>query len=369
LDATKYPDEAVHFLLGLLERFELSFALNDNARRILVPQLLADRQPEEVRDFRPAGCLNFGYEYPVLPEGLLPRFVVRTHHLSQNETRWKSGVILQHGNRCRALVRAEAAARQVRIHVTGEESDRRDLLAIIRHNFDVIHREYKLDAKELVYAREAPERELSVTELQTLRDAGEHARILVVNGKVLKPEIDPLLQDVEESGVIPLQLFLSYAHEDAKYVERLRKNLKVMERNGLIGIWYDRELYAGQQWKPEILRELNDADAIICQLSPDFLASDFCLLTELAAAIRRQTAGEAALIAYVLRTCGWKRVDQLSGFQLLPSEAKPLRDWRDPDRYWEAIVDGIETALGKLQRSPRFRARRKREHSVRDPTR
>ncbi len=134
------------------------------------------------------------------------------------------------------------------------------------------------------------------------------------------------MHDVEQSETVPLSLFISYSREDAKYVEQLRKRLKVMERNGLIRTWYDREIYAGQEWKPEILRELNEADAIICQLSSDFLASDFCFLTELDTAVKRQVAGEAALIAYVLRACGWLRVNQLKRFQILPGDAKALRD-------------------------------------------
>jgi internalin A len=43
---------------------------------------------------------------PVLPEGLLPRFIVRTHVLSEHQLRWRTGVILNfEGNR--ALVEAD----------------------------------------------------------------------------------------------------------------------------------------------------------------------------------------------------------------------------------------------------------------------
>jgi internalin A len=357
LSRQKYSDEAVDFLLGLLEKFELSFALNDQNRNILIPQLLPEQQPSEAEEFRAKTCLNFSYEYNVVAEGILPRFIVRTHHLSRSVERWKSGVILRHRSNCRALIRSEVAARQVRIHVTGPQNERRDLLAIIRHNFDVIHAEYGLDVSELVYPREAPETQLPVSELMTLRDAGESLRTVVVDGKVLRPEIAPILEDVEASASSPLKVFLSYSHEDAKHVDRLRKSLKLMERNGLIRAWYDREIVAGEVWSQSILRELGDADAIVCQLSPDFLASDFCVHVELEEAFNRHAAGEVALIAYVVRACGWKHIKQLSKFQLLPAEARPLREWRDPDRYWEAVADGIESALHKLQQNPRFLAK------------
>jgi len=62
-----YPTEAAHFILGLLEQFELSFPLGDARKRILIPQLLDDRQPDQALEFRPAECLNFSYRYPNHP--------------------------------------------------------------------------------------------------------------------------------------------------------------------------------------------------------------------------------------------------------------------------------------------------------------
>lgn len=145
-----YTADAVHFILGLMEQFEISFPLGDAKRRILIPQLLGDSQPGSASEFQVSECLNFGYRYPIVPEGLLPRFIVRTHHLSEPGTRWKSGVILQLAESgCRALVRADIADRQVRIHVDGPEDSRRDLLVIIRHNFEVIHADYEFKPEEL----------------------------------------------------------------------------------------------------------------------------------------------------------------------------------------------------------------------------
>ena len=73
-----------------------------------------------------------------------------------------------------------------------------------------------------------------------------------------------------------------------------------MERNGLIRPWSDHALTVGELWEARILQELNDADIIVCQLSRDFLASDFCVLKELETAIQRKQRGEAELFAYVL---------------------------------------------------------------------
>jgi internalin A len=163
----------VDFMLGHMEKFELSFPLGDVKKRLLIPQLLDDQQPPQASEFRLAECLNFGYRYPIIPAGLLPRFVVRTHHLSADAERWKSGVILRDARSgCRALVRADSAERQVRIHIDGPADSRRDLLAIIRHNFDVIHSDYEFKPEDLVYPPGAPGNPLSLGDLQALEREG-----------------------------------------------------------------------------------------------------------------------------------------------------------------------------------------------------
>ena len=59
------------------------------------------------------------YRYKVEPEGLLPRFIVRTHPLSEGETRWRNGVVLRLDG-ASARVRAEAAENRVSVVAIGE---------------------------------------------------------------------------------------------------------------------------------------------------------------------------------------------------------------------------------------------------------
>jgi internalin A len=349
-----YSQDAVHFITGLMEKFELSFPLGDRRRRILIAQLLADQQPEEAKNFNPSGCLNFGYEYTIVPEGLLPRFIVRTHHLSAPDGRWKSGVILRYDG-CKALVRSDSTAGQVRIHVDGPEAARPQLLAIIRHNFEVIHSDYEFQPVELVYAPGAPDKSFRRDELEDfLRSGMATIPVRLSDRRVINQNIAAVIEPIRPAAE-PLKLFLSYAHKDAKYLDELRKDLKLMERNGLIRIWSDHELIAGHPWEQKILQELQTADVIICQLSRDFLDSDFCTLKELEIAIQRKTAGEAELIAYVLKDCGWQEVPRLKEFQVLPPGAKPLTDWKK-DKYWRAVAEGIQRAVVNLQKNPRRRS-------------
>lgn len=151
----------------------------------------------------------------------------------------------------------------------------------------------------------------------------------------------------------PLKVFLSYARRDKEHIEDLRKGLKVLEHIGLIQTWYDGALVAGEKWEERILDQLNHADVIICQLSWDFMASDFCMLTELDTAIRRQEKGEVLLIGYVLTDCLWNSNPKLKKFQILPTDARPLDDdyWNNRKfKYWKAVAEGIQEAVEGLLR-------------------
>lgn len=345
-----YKAEAADFIMGLMEQFEVSFPLGDSQRRSLIPQLFDDQQPDEASQFDAAKCLNFGYKYEIVPEGLLPRFIVRTHHISHEKGRWKSGVILHDAeNGCRALVRADSAAGLVSIHVDGPEQERRDLLAIIRYNFRVIHSDYEFKPAELVYPPGAPDKPLRLDELEAFSRTGAASTVpvMLADKSVITPTVASLIEPVKETAE-PLRLFLSYSHKDKRYVEELRKALKPAERNGLIQPWYDGEITAGEEWKPLIEQRLREADIIVCQLSRDFLDSDFCVLNELETAIQRREAGEAGLVAYVLHDCDWKET-KVAKFQILPSEAKAIDGRSNKHKYWTEIADGIKAVVKKLR--------------------
>src|SRR5262249_5800870 len=112
LPAKDYPPHMHPFVLDLMKKFELCFTFSDSDAHYLIPELLGVQEPEEAAKFNPEECLNFRYEYEVLPEGLLPRFIVRTHSLSEGEHRWRTGVILRFEGG-RALVKADMADKKV----------------------------------------------------------------------------------------------------------------------------------------------------------------------------------------------------------------------------------------------------------------
>jgi len=148
-----------------------------------------------------------------------------------------------------------------------------------------------------------------------------------------------------------IEIFLSYAHEDEKLCKELEKHLSILERQGIINIWHDRNINAGSEWKHEIDAHLNAAQIILLLVSPDFMVSDYCYSVEMKRAMERHERGEARVIPVILREVDWK--ETLFGkLRALPRNTKPVTDpsWYSPgshipDRAFREITAGIRTVV------------------------
>ena len=151
---------------------------------------------------------------------------------------------------------------------------------------------------------------------------------------------------------MPVKIFFCYAHEDEAQLNTLKTHLKPLQQEGLIDVWYDRDINAGTEWEREISEQLKTAQIILLLVSPNFMGSDYCYGIEMKQAIERHKRGEARVIPIILRSVHW----QLAPFgklQALPKDAKPVKNWRDPDKAFVDVVTGIFSAIEQLtMRSP-----------------
>jgi internalin A len=354
LDQNAYPPERHGFLLELMRKFELCFRFEEDEHRYLIPDLLNKQQPPEATAFNPVECLNFRYEYPILPEGLLPRFIVRTHVLSEHQLRWRTGVILTfEGNQ--ALVKADRQDRCVTISVNGPLASCRRLLAIIRYDFDRIHSSFKFKPKELVPVPAYPNTVLNYSDLLVMEQQGLKDLPQVVDGKVVMLKVQDLLNGVDigenrqrtqkgDRFDSALRLFYSYSHKDELLRDQLDTHLKILERQNLIQPWHDRRIDPGTDWANEIDDNLARADIILLLISADFIASDYCYEIELEQAMKRHHSGEAQVIPIILRSADWKGTP-FSKLQALPTSGKAVTTWDDPDEAWLDVEQGIKNVI------------------------
>ncbi len=144
-----------------------------------------------------------------------------------------------------------------------------------------------------------------------------------------------------------IEVFFSYAHEDEKLRDELAKHLKLLQRQGVIKAWHDREISAGTEWAGEIDEHLNTAQIILLLISADFLASDYCYDIELIRAMERHVAGKARVIPVMLRKVDWKGAP-FEKLQALPKDALPVASWSNIDEAFTNVAEGIRNTVKEL---------------------
>src|SRR5712692_5360326 len=141
-----------------------------------------------------------------------------------------------------------------------------------------------------------------------------------------------------------IEILCCYAREDQDLMKNLRKHLMPLQRRGLITIWSDTDIDAGDAWEEEIKKHLDTAHIILLLISPDFMASDYCYSTEMERALQRNEQKEARVIPIILRPTAWKGAP-FDKLQMLPSNAKPVTDrrsWQDADEALNDVIQQID---------------------------
>lgn len=138
-----------------------------------------------------------------------------------------------------------------------------------------------------------------------------------------------------------MRAFISYSHRDSEALERLHVHLAGLRRDNLIFEWYDREILAGDVLDDQISQELEQADLFLLLVSPDFIASDYCVDKELGRALERHEAGTARVIPIIVEPCDWASMSSLHRLKALPHDAKPLSEWANANTAYLNVVQEI----------------------------
>lgn len=149
-----------------------------------------------------------------------------------------------------------------------------------------------------------------------------------------------------ETKRTPMKIFYSCSdsENDAPFLEQLEKHIRVLQSEGLIATWHERQIVPGSVRQVEVKSHLNAADLILLLVSSDFLASDYCYGTEMPRALQRHAANEAKVIPILLRPCAWQSA-LFAPLEMLPTGGRPITQWHDHDAAWTDVVMGIRQAL------------------------
>jgi hypothetical protein len=148
----------------------------------------------------------------------------------------------------------------------------------------------------------------------------------------------------------PLRLMCSYAHEDAELLDRLRRALATLQRQGLIELWDDQRVLAGDVWERGVHQNLDQAEVIILLISQDFISSDYCYEKELPRALERHDQGTARVIPVIVRDVDWQGTEfEKRKIKALPHDGKPVRSWPDQDQAWADVARGVRQVVEKTK--------------------
>lgn len=183
------PEYSRHIedIAKLLERFELCYRADDSS--YWLPSLMEKDEPAALGDFTSA--MKFTYEYPELPKSVIVRFIVKAHKMILDNQVWRYGAVLKlDGNT--ALVRADERDKRISIFIAGEESTRRDALAILRAYFDDIHTMFTTPPEAFIYPPQYPDLRLPFADMKTLAKS-EREHKAVYQGKPVTINLRELL--------------------------------------------------------------------------------------------------------------------------------------------------------------------------------
>ena len=143
-------------------------------------------------------------------------------------------------------------------------------------------------------------------------------------------------------------VFISYSHKDEAWKDRLVIQLGVLQRQGLLDLWDDRRIAAGEDWHGEIRAAMGRATVAVLLISADFLTSQFILGEEVPALLQRRDTEGLHIYPIIVRPCAWKAVKWLSRIQVRPKDGRALSGGTDYqiDADLAAVAEEIAALMG-----------------------
>ena len=141
-----------------------------------------------------------------------------------------------------------------------------------------------------------------------------------------------------------MKVFISYSHRDDVALDRLHTHLAPLRSEGLIDAWFDRQILAGGNIDAEIDKVLEYCDVFLMLVSPDFLASDYCVNIEMERALERHNHDGAPVIPIIVEPCDWTS-SPLGKFKALPRDGKPISEWTNQNSAYLDVVKELRRIL------------------------
>ncbi len=151
-----------------------------------------------------------------------------------------------------------------------------------------------------------------------------------------------------------LTVFISYSHKDEIWKDHLATHLKALHEQGLVDLWDDRRISAGDDWYEEIQSAIATASIAILMISPDFLTSNFIQNEEVPRFLERNAKEGLRIIPIIVKPCAWLEIKWLTRFMARPKDGRPLSD--GDENQVEADLAAIASEVDHLLKHAGIRA-------------
>lgn len=149
------------------------------------------------------------------------------------------------------------------------------------------------------------------------------------------PALEITFEVIEENRVLRLHhlvvpkvqvtkpVFISYSHEDVKWLEKVKIFLAPLERADLVKVWDDREIQPGAPWLEEIRQSLESARVAVLLISQNFWHSVFIQETELPQLLKKAQERECRVF-WIAISSSTVEASELSKYQAANDPKRPL---------------------------------------------
>jgi TIR domain len=125
--------------------------------------------------------------------------------------------------------------------------------------------------------------------------------------------------------------FLSYSGNDGLWKDRVLDHLNLLEFEGLLHVWADTQIAAGDDWYQRIQSAMDDSRVAVLLISPNFLTSKFIRNEEVPRLLQLHAENGMLILPLISRPCAWRLVPWLSRLQVRPKNGTPLSMSGDND--------------------------------------
>jgi internalin A len=156
----------------------------------------------------------------------------------------------------------------------------------------------------------------------------------------------PLSPDTITSSTLRDCIFISYSHNDEKWLHELSLFFSPLVRQEKIHPWSDALISPGADWKQEIQMALARAKIAVLLVSRHFLASDFIAKYELPPLLKTAEQNGLTILWIAVSACLYTETE-IANYQAVNDPSKPLdrlKPWQ-VNQEFVRICEHIKRAM------------------------